>query len=125
MKQLIPPSTRRRARGVSAVIAGSLVLTLASGYLRPAYADDAVPLTDAQVADVMFGAAVRLKDPGPDYYRSVVATAEVLDWRTTHQSADDTAVTAHLAAVEQKLDAGLTDADRQLSPTELLARQLQ
>ena len=40
------------------------------------------------MADILFGAAVRLKDPGPAYHRSVVLTAELLDWRAANPAAN-------------------------------------
>ncbi|GAA0817632.1 hypothetical protein [Spirilliplanes yamanashiensis] len=114
-----------RARRMSAVLAGGLVLAIASGYLTPAQAADPVPLSEAEIADVLFGAAVRLKDSGPAYHRSVVLTAELLDWRAANPAADQPAVAAHMAAVAGGLDAALTETDRALPGAELLGRQLQ
>ena len=117
----MPGLTRR----FTVAVAAGLALSLAAGYLTPAYADDPVPITDQQVADFLFGAAVRLADPGTDYDRNVVATAELLDWRAANPQATADALAAHLTTVDQHLAAGLTDADRALEPGELIGKELQ
>jgi len=117
----MPGLTRR----FTSAVAAGLALSLAAGYLTPAYADDPVPITDQQVADILFGAAVRLADPGPDYDRNVVATAELLDWRAANPQAAAQALAVHLTTVDQHLAAGLTDTDRLLEPGELLGKELQ
>ncbi len=125
MTRPIPAPWRRRgARRASAAVAAGLVLALVSGHVTPVHAADAVPLPKSEMADILFGAAVRLKDSGPAYHRSVVLTAEMLDWRAVNPAADEAAVTAHVTAVEQKLNSGITAADLTLPPTELLGRQL-
>ena len=120
------PPRRWRGFRLSIGVSVGVVAALAAGYVQPAYADGTqVVFNDGQVADVLFGAAVRLSDPGVDYYRSVVTTAELLDWRAGHPAAPEADVEAHAAAVRQQMDAQLTDADKLLMPTELLGRQLQ
>jgi hypothetical protein len=123
-RPITAPRRRRGARRASAAVAAGLVLALLSGHGTPVHAADAVPLSKSEMADILFGAAVRLKDTGPAYHRSVVLTAELLDWRAANPAADEAATTAHVTAVEQKLNSGVTAADLLLSPTELLSRQL-
>jgi hypothetical protein len=120
MDHVIAPPRRRRLR-LSAAVAGGLVLALAAGNLRAVAAEPTITLDDTQVADALFGAAVRLTDTGPDYYKSVVATAELLDWRAKHKDANTAVLTAHVTTVGMRLDAAVPGPG---TPAELLQRQL-
>src|SRR3954451_10393545 len=62
-KDCITTMPHRRWGRAFTMLAGGLVLTLASGFLTPAHAADAVPLPDSEVADILFGATPTALSP--------------------------------------------------------------
>ncbi|WP_113704979.1 hypothetical protein [Nonomuraea lactucae] len=102
-----------------------LVACLLAGFVQPVAAEDAVPLDEGLLAGVAFGAAVRIKDPGPDYDKRVVLTAELLDWRARHPTASAAEVSGHAASVEAAVRSGFSTADASRSTPERLGRLLE
>ncbi|MFC8845270.1 MULTISPECIES: hypothetical protein [unclassified Micromonospora] len=95
-----------RGRWSAAALSAVLVVTM---HQTPARAADPVPFDEQTVHGALFGAVVQLRDPGPTGLKDALLTAELLDWRTTHQAADAGQVAGHVAATRAAADVTVPD----------------
>ncbi|GAA2778156.1 sialidase family protein [Crossiella cryophila] len=96
----------RLRRTVAALLGGALL----AGTLAAAPAAVAQPpLDNAGLANAMLGGYVRIADVDRDYARHLVASAELVDWRSRNPAADQTAATNHLNAVQRAIEAAVPE----------------
>ncbi|SDZ36120.1 hypothetical protein SAMN05421504_113148 [Amycolatopsis xylanica] len=100
---------------------GTVLLTQA----QPAAAADPITFTDKQLSSALFGAAVRVKDSGPEFDKHVIGSAELLDWRAKHPAATAADTSAHTTAIQQAMDTGFSAIDAQRSRSDQLGRLLE
>ena len=121
-----PRARRKRPRVLMGVSVGAVAVLMAGYGVHVASAAEApVVLSDRQLTEAMIGPAIRVTRDSAAYYRSVVSTAELLDWRAANRTAPAADVTAHLDLIDGKIADGVKNPDTLLlEPAELLGRQL-
>ncbi|MCP3798182.1 hypothetical protein NLX83_02820 [Allokutzneria sp. A3M-2-11 16] len=115
----------RRTRFLQGAVALSLSASLLATSVQPVHAAAPVAIDQTRLSDALFGAAVRVKDPGVDYDKRVVLSAELLDWRAKNPNASADAVAAHVTGVEKVVTAGFSAADARRSTGEVLGKLIQ
>ncbi|EEP70690.1 hypothetical protein MCAG_01017 [Micromonospora sp. ATCC 39149] len=87
-------------------LGAALLVTM---HQTPARAADPVPFDEQTVHGALFGAVVQTRDAGVAGLKDALLTAELLDWRATHQGADAGQVAGHAAATRAVADAAVPD----------------
>ncbi|MGO1052862.1 exo-alpha-sialidase [Crossiella sp. CA198] len=96
----------RLRRSVAALLGGALL----AGTLAAAPAAVAQPpLDNAGLANAMLGGYVRIADLDRDYARHLVASAELVDWRSKNPAADQTAATTHFNAIQRAIETAVPE----------------
>ncbi|MFC0109553.1 hypothetical protein [Kibdelosporangium aridum] len=98
--------TRHHFRRVTSVVAATAMLV---GMAQPAVAaEPPVKLSDGQIADALFSAAMYAKASGLTLDKDAIATAEFVDWRAKNPTADARTSRIHLANMRAAYNSQLT-----------------
>ncbi|SHF84748.1 hypothetical protein [Streptoalloteichus hindustanus] len=100
---------RRHVLAWRGTLVTGVVAALLTGLVQPAAAaEPPVKFTDAQLGDALFATAVQVKNTGVELDKTIITSAELLDWRTKNPNVDAGAIASHLDAVRSAIDKRLS-----------------